>query len=111
MQRKGINYDVGIEFHQDYLSRPTFDSQIIHRELEIIRDDLHCNAVRISGTDVDRLIVAAEDALGLGLEVWLSPTCMTNLHKKPWLTPSNARLLLRNCARKPPIWCSSSDAS
>src|SRR6186713_108081 len=78
MQRKGINYDVGIEFHQDYLSRPTFDSQIIHRELEIIRDDLHCNAVRISGTDVDRLIVAAEDALGLGLEVWLSP----HLHDK-----------------------------
>lgn len=73
MKRKGINYDVGIEFHHDYLSRPSLDPAIMHRELEIIRNDLHCNAVRISGTDVDRLTIAAEEALKRGLEVWLSP--------------------------------------
>ena len=50
MKRKGINYDVGIEFHHDYISRPKFDAAVMRRELEIIRQDLHCNAVRISGT-------------------------------------------------------------
>jgi len=78
MKRKGINYDIGIEFHHDYMSRPKFDTSIIHRELEIIRNDLHCNAIRISGTDIDRLIVTAEDALKQGFEVWLSP----HLHNK-----------------------------
>ena len=73
MERKGVNYDVGTQFHQDYLSCPTFDAEIVHRELEIIKHDLHCNAVRISGTDIDRLMTAAEDALTQGLEVWLSP--------------------------------------
>ncbi len=73
MRRKGINYDVGIEFHRDYISRPKFDKAITHRELEIIHQDLHCNAVRISGTDLDRLMIAAEDALKQGLEVWLAP--------------------------------------
>ncbi|MEO8609975.1 MAG: abortive infection protein [Chloroflexota bacterium] len=78
MERRGVNYDVGIQFHEDYLSRTTFDAAVVHRELEIIKQDLHCNAVRISGTDIDRLITAAKDALDQGLEVWLSP----HLHDK-----------------------------
>jgi hypothetical protein len=78
MKRKGINYDVGIEFHHDYMSRPIFDAAIIHRELAIIQQDLHCNAIRISGTDIDRLMIASEEALRQGLEVWLSP----HLHDK-----------------------------
>jgi hypothetical protein len=53
--------------------RPTFDPQIVHRELEIIQRDLHCNAVRICGHSLDRLMVAAQDALQQGFEVWLSP--------------------------------------
>jgi hypothetical protein len=53
--------------------RPVFDRRVVHRELEIVRNDLHCNAVRICGLDIDRLTTAAEDALTLGLEVWLSP--------------------------------------
>lgn len=73
MKRRGVNYDVGIEFGERYHSRPVFDPEIARRELEIIGKDLHCNAVRISGTDPDRLAVAAEHALDLGLEVWLSP--------------------------------------
>ena len=73
MERKGVNYDVGIEFSSYYHSRPVFDVKIVHRELEIIRNDLHCNAIRISGTDPERLMIAAEDALKQGFEVWLSP--------------------------------------
>ena len=53
--------------------RPSFDPEIVHRELEIIKNDLHCNAVRICGLDLNRLITASEVALDVGLEVWLSP--------------------------------------
>lgn len=53
--------------------RPKFDPRTIRRELEIIRNDLHCNAVRIQGLDIDRLKTAAEYALTQDLEVWLSP--------------------------------------
>jgi hypothetical protein len=73
MLRKGINYDVGIEFQRDYMSRRIFDERVMRRELDIIKNDLHCNAVRISGTDIRRLTTAAKYALELGLEVWLSP--------------------------------------
>lgn len=78
MKIKGMNYDIGIEFSSDYTSRSLFDAGIVHRELEIIKNDLNCNAVRIAGTDIDRLVIAAEDALKQGLEVWLSP----HLHDK-----------------------------
>lgn len=36
MKRKGINYDVGIEFHPDYHSRPTFEPDTVRRELGIL---------------------------------------------------------------------------
>ena len=72
MKRKGMNYDVG-RVLLGHLQRPTFDTEIVHRELEIIKNDLHCNAVKIQGYDIDRLMTAAEDALQQGLEVWLAP--------------------------------------
>ena len=72
MKLKGINYDVG-RVLLGYLQRPTFDMRVVHRELEIIKHDVHCNAVKIQGYDIDRLLAAAEDALNLGLEVWLAP--------------------------------------
>jgi hypothetical protein len=72
MKRKGVCYDVGrVMMGEDW--RPTFDPYMVHRELEIIKNDLHCNTVRICGLDLDRLMTAAEDALKQGLEVWLSP--------------------------------------
>jgi hypothetical protein len=52
---------------------PYFDPKVVHRELEIIKNDLHCNAVRICGLGIDRLRIAAEEAMQQGLEVWLSP--------------------------------------
>ena len=72
LKRKGICYDVGrVMMGNNW--RPKFDLKVLHRELEIIKNDLHCNAVRICGLDVERLVTASEDALGQGLEVWLSP--------------------------------------
>jgi len=53
--------------------RPKFEPAVVRRELQIIKEDLHCNAVRICGKDVRRLTMAANAALDQGLEVWLSP--------------------------------------
>jgi hypothetical protein len=72
MELKGVDYDVG-RVLEGTLTRPKFDMNVIHRELEIIKNDLHCNSVRICGFDIERLVLAAEDALKQGLEVWLSP--------------------------------------
>jgi len=54
--------------------RPDFDPNTVSREIEITKNDLHCNAIRITGLDIKRLIVATEIALKQGLEVWLCPT-------------------------------------
>ncbi len=71
MNRKGVSYDAGRVMGFNW--RPDFDPKIVHRELEIIMNDLHCNAVRICGRNIDRLMLASEIALEQGLEVWLSP--------------------------------------
>jgi hypothetical protein len=71
VKRQGVSYDVGRFMGINW--RPVFDPQVVHRELEIIKNDLHCNAVRICGLDLDRLMLAAEGALKQGLEVWFSP--------------------------------------
>lgn len=74
MYSKGVNYDVGIyPFGPDRPSRVPFDSATVRREMEIIRTQLHCTAVRIIGRDLDRLVTASEHALDLGLEVWFAP--------------------------------------
>jgi hypothetical protein len=55
------------------MSRPRLDAEVAERELTILRDDLHCDAVRISGTDPQRLADTAAIAASLGFEVWVSP--------------------------------------
>jgi hypothetical protein len=75
MRAKGINYDTGF-LNRGVSSRPTFEPSVVRRELQVIRDDLHCNAVRVTGGDAERLELAATIAAELGLEVWFSPfTC------------------------------------
>jgi hypothetical protein len=74
MDIKGVCYDTGRAYTRVFVTRQVFDPAATRRELEIIRDDLHCNAVRLQGTDIGRLVTAAADALRLdGLQVWLSP--------------------------------------
>jgi hypothetical protein len=74
MKHTGINYDVGIyPFGEELPSRALFDPAIVRREIEIIKNDLHCSAIRIMGRDPERLRIAAEFALDQGLEVWLGP--------------------------------------
>jgi hypothetical protein len=47
IEHKGINYDIGTVMGSNW--RPDYHPQTVRRELEIIKDDLHCNAVGISG--------------------------------------------------------------
>ncbi|WP_433358991.1 hypothetical protein [Streptosporangium sp. CA-115845] len=72
MRAKGISYDTGFVRNGEF-SRERFDPDVVKRELGIIRDDLHCTAVRIIGGDPERLELAATYAADLGLEVWFSP--------------------------------------
>ncbi|GII77740.1 hypothetical protein Sru01_27220 [Sphaerisporangium rufum] len=72
MRAKGISYDTGFVRHGK-TSRRHFDPRVVERELRVIRDDLHCTAVRVMGGDPDRIELAAGYAADLGLEVWFSP--------------------------------------
>ncbi|MFD7992606.1 hypothetical protein [Streptomyces mexicanus] len=72
MRARGITYDTGT-FPGHLLTRKTFDPEQVRREVTVIADDLHCDAVRVSGRDAERLDVAARYAADAGLEVWFSP--------------------------------------
>ncbi len=92
MRGKGIIYDAGF-LHDGVSSREPFDLAIVAREMQVIRDDLHCTAVRITGGDPDRLECAAELAAAAGLEVWLSPFTSD-------LDPDEMVALLVDCAER-----------
>jgi hypothetical protein len=64
---------VGTKYHGEISTRNIFDATIAKGEIEIIKNELNCNSIRISGDDVPRLILACEIALELGMTVWLSP--------------------------------------
>jgi hypothetical protein len=83
MKHKGINYDVGTV--TDINWRPDYHPQVVERELEIIKNDLHCNAVGISGRDIGRVMLTAEAALSQGLEAWLNPADWKNKPPEPTL--------------------------
>jgi hypothetical protein len=75
MRGKGITYDTGF-IRAGTSTREAFDPGVVDRELRVIHEYLHCNAVRVTGGDPDRLELAATHAAEAGLEVWLSPfTC------------------------------------
>ncbi|WP_326822651.1 hypothetical protein [Streptosporangium sp. NBC_01756] len=72
MRAKGISYDTGFVYN-GAIGHKFFDSEVVERELRVIRDDLHCTAVRVMGGDPERMELAAAHAADLGLEVWFSP--------------------------------------
>ncbi|QKW38313.1 hypothetical protein HUT06_33465 [Actinomadura sp. NAK00032] len=92
MRAKGITYDTGF-VRDGHNSRGHFDPALAERELRIIRDDLHCNAVRVTGGDPDRLELAATLAADLGLEVWFSPYPLE-------LTTDEMLTLFADCAER-----------
>ncbi|WP_051918903.1 hypothetical protein [Prescottella defluvii] len=87
-----MTYDTGFVVHGQS-SREHFDPAVVRRELAIIRDDLHCNAIQIIGGDPERLELAGRAAAELGLEVWFSPYPL-ELH------PEQIVGLFRDCAER-----------
>lgn len=92
MRANGITYDTGF-IRAGVCSRPHFDPVQVKRELTVIRDDLHCTAVHITGGDPDRLESAARCAAELGLEVWFSPYPLE-------LEPDDIRSMFIDCAQR-----------
>jgi hypothetical protein len=92
MRAKGMTYDTGF-VRNGKISRERFDPAVVRRELTIIRDDLHCNAVQITGGDPARLELAATYAAELGLEVWFSPYPLE-------LTTGETMSLFTDCAER-----------
>ena len=58
MRGKGITYDTGF-LSAGTSTREPFDPAVVHREMQIIHDDLHCNAVRITGGYPERVEIAS----------------------------------------------------
>jgi hypothetical protein len=92
MRAKGINYDTGF-FNAGVSTHEGFDPERVRREMRVIRDALHCAAVRITGGDPERLEIAARHAAAAGLEVWFCP--FTN-----GLTQDALLGLLADCAER-----------
>jgi hypothetical protein len=67
-----MNYDTGFVSAGSTTHEP-FDPEVVRRDLRVIRDELHCDAVRITGGIQDRLELAAGFAAEAGLEVWYCP--------------------------------------
>lgn len=72
MRIKGVTYDTGF-INSGVSTKENFEPGIVKREMQIIKNDLHCNAVRITGGDADRLEITARLAADAGLEVWYCP--------------------------------------
>jgi len=72
--RRGIHYDIGTctRGQAAASSRESFDPAVVRRAMAVIRQELHCTAVRISGQDLGRLAIAAEFALEQGLNAFLA---------------------------------------
>lgn len=92
MRGKGINYDTGF-LSAGTTTREPFDPKVVKREMQIIHDDLHCNALRVTGGDPERVEIAATHAAEVGLEVWFCP--FTNN-----LTSAEMLELLADCAER-----------
>lgn len=75
MRTKGITFDTGF-LNAGISTRPHFDTDVVGREIGIIRDDLHCTAVRVTGGDRERLRSTSTMVAEAGMAVWVSPfTC------------------------------------
>ncbi|GAA1542666.1 hypothetical protein GCM10009827_072800 [Dactylosporangium maewongense] len=68
----GMNYDTGFVSAGSTTHEP-FDAETVRRDLRVIRDELHCDAVRVTGGEQDRLELTARLAADAGLEVWYCP--------------------------------------
>jgi hypothetical protein len=72
MRAWGVTYDTGFTNIGTTTHEP-FAPDIVAKDMRIIRNDLHADAVRVTGGVADRLEIAARHAVAAGLEVWYCP--------------------------------------
>ncbi|MVU77739.1 hypothetical protein GPX89_10855 [Nocardia sp. ET3-3] len=72
MRAIGVCYDTGFVNRGNSTHEP-FETGRVREDMRVIREVLHCDAVRITGGYPDRLKLAASEAAAAGLEVWLCP--------------------------------------
>lgn len=70
---RGVCYDTGWGSGPDDFTRPLWSSRLMEGELRAIHEQLHCNAVQVFGTDIERMVEASTEARRRGLHVWLQP--------------------------------------
>jgi len=73
MKYKGITYDVGTEYSPGHSTVDELTAEKLICDFSAIKNELHCNSVRLYGKDIGRLSLAADIALKTGLHVWFSP--------------------------------------
>src|ERR1700679_1719469 len=73
MKYKGVTYDIGTEYSPGQFTVNNLSAETIASDMKSIKEQLHCNSVRLYGKETDKLIQAADIALQTGLDVWLSP--------------------------------------
>jgi len=71
MQFKGINYDAGNRYGIVDSGRH-IDIERLKGDLKFIKD-LNCNAIRMHGYHINKLILYSKEALKAGFTVWISP--------------------------------------
>ncbi len=73
LSHRGINYDTGVNYMPGSSSREFWRSEAAQHDMRVIARDLHCDAVTVLGTDLERLREAAEFVLAEGMDVWIQP--------------------------------------
>ncbi len=71
MKAKGVNYDTGT-YLVGHLSRDVSPEKM-EDDINMIKDDLNANSIRVYGMEKDKLHQASKMALDRGMEVWYSP--------------------------------------
>lgn len=70
---RGVVYDVGLMYGGKNCSVPEYRKDEVAYDMNVIANILGCNAVRIEGEDIDRLVYAAREAGRQGLRVMFNP--------------------------------------
>ncbi|MFJ5837206.1 hypothetical protein ACIQGO_10625 [Streptomyces shenzhenensis] len=92
MRARGINYDTGF-LPGEQLSRKSFTPEAVRQDMAVIAGELHCDAVRISGREPERLSTAARHGADAGLEIWFAPFPVD-------LPPGRLLPFFADCARR-----------
>lgn len=73
MKYLGVVYDVGLRFTDEGTSVEPFDRALVEYDMRAIANDLHANAVRIEGEEIERLVIASRAARENGLAIFFNP--------------------------------------